>query len=152
MNWVAIVWSGFIGTTLALAVFWLGRSFHWTSFSPTVQIGCVLLPDPRRPLTEPVGFLLTYLIGSTLGPALLVALLEVWSGPAWLGGLALGALLGLAAAAALPIAGMISACIRLGYVPAPGPFGLEWGRPTPAIVILGHMVYGAVVAAIYVGF
>jgi hypothetical protein len=152
MNWFAIIWSGFVATTLALAVFWVGRSFQWTSFSPTVQMGCIVLPDPRRPLTETIGFVIIYLIGSTLAPALLTALLGLWSGPAWIGGLLVGGVLGIAVAAALPIAGMISACIRLGYIQPPGKFGLEWGKPTPAIIILGHMVYGTVAAAIHAGF
>ena len=152
MNWLAIISSGFVGTTLALGFFWLGRSFQWTSFSPTIQLGCIVSPDPRRPLTETIGVTIIYLVGSTLAPALLTALLPLWSGPAWIGGLLFGGLLGVAAAAALPILGMISACIRLGFVTPPGRFGLEWGKPTPAIVIIGHMVYGAVVAAIFAGF
>jgi hypothetical protein len=48
--------------------------------------------------------------------------------------------------------GTVSACVRTGRIPPPGPFGIGWGKPTPGIIFAGHMLYGAVVAAILAGF
>jgi hypothetical protein len=152
MDWVAIPWSGFVATILALAFFWIGRSLQWTGFSPAVHLGCLFVGDPRRPITETIGFVLLLAVGSTIVPALFRAFLSSWSGPAWIGGLILGGVLGVAVAAALPLFGMISACIRTGLVPPPGPFGIGWGRPTPAIIFAGHMLYGAIVATVLDGF
>ena len=152
MDWIAIIWSGFVATTLSTAFFWLGRSLEWTEFSPPVHIGCLIIADPYRPITETVGFTLLFLGGSTVVPALYGAILSAWSGPAWVGGLILGGFVGLAVAAALPIYGTISACVRSGAIPAPGPFGIGWGRPTPGIIFAGHMIYGAIFAAIFAGF
>jgi hypothetical protein len=152
MNWIAIVWSGVVATTLTSAFFWACRSFDWTSFNPSVQLGCLVTRDPRRPITETIGFLIAFAVGSTLGPALFRAVIGFWGGPAWIGGLILGGVLGLGLAAALPLFGTISACIRNGMMPAPGLFGIDWGRPTPGIIFVGHMMYGAVVAAILAAF
>lgn len=152
MDWIAIVWAGFVATTLATAFFWLGRSLGWTEFSPPVQIGCLVIPDPRRPVTETVGFILIFLFGSTVLPALFGVILAAWAGPAWIGGLILGGVWGLAVAAALPVYGTISACVKSGSIPIPGPFGIGWGKPTPGVVFAGHMIYGAIFAAVHAGF
>lgn len=145
---IAIVWAGFVATTLAMAFFWVARSLGWTSFSPTIQVGCLFTRDPRKPLTETIGFILVLIGGSTLVPALYGAILGRWGGPGWIGGLVLGGFLGLAVAAALPLFGTISACVRTGSIPPPGTFGIGWGRPTPAVILAGHMIYGAVVGAV----
>jgi hypothetical protein len=152
MAWVPILWSGFVATTLASALFWVGRSVGLTTFSPTIQLGCLLTRDPRRPVTDTVGFVLLFLAGSTIAPALFKVLLAGWSGPAWIGGLVVGGFIGVAGAAALPLFGMISACVKTGMIPPPGPFGIGWGRPTPGVIFAGLMLYGAVVAAILAGF
>lgn len=152
MEWIAIVWSGLVATTFATAFFWIGRSFEWTRFSPPIDVGCLIISDPKRPITETLGFFLIFLIGSTAVPALYGAILDYWTGPAWIGGLILGGFWGLGVAAALPLYGTISACVRSGAIPAPGPFGIEWGRATPGIIFAGHMLYGAIFAAVHAGF
>lgn len=152
MDWIAIVWSGFVATTLATSFFWLGRSLRWTEFSPPVQLGCLIIPDPRRPITETVGFLLIFAIGTTVLPALFRAFLGFWTGPAWVGGLIFGGVIGLVVAASLPVYGTISACVRSGVIPNPGPFGIGWGRLTPGIIFAGHMIYGAIFGAVFAGF
>lgn len=152
MNWVALSWSGFIATAMAAAFFWVGRSFNLTRLSPPLDLGCLVIPDPKRPITETVGFFLIFLLGSTLGPLAFAAVLQLWGGPAWIGGLVIGGFAGLLLAAALPVYGTISACVRRGSIPPPGPFGIDWGRATPGIIFAGIMIYGAVFAAVYSSF
>jgi hypothetical protein len=152
MDWIAILWSGFVATTLAMTFFWAGRALNLTTFSPAVQIGCMVTADPRRPITETIGVIATYLVGSTVGPLLYAAILSGWTGPAWVGGLILGGAIWFAISAGLPLFGTISACIRSGVIPRPGPFGIGWGRPTPGIIFAAHMIYGSIVAAILAGF
>jgi hypothetical protein len=148
MNWVAIIWSGFVASIMAIAFFWAGRSLSLTSFSPTIQVGCLFNADPDRPLTDTLGFIILLVLGSSVGPALYQTLLAGWSGEAWVGGLIMGGILGLLTAAALPATGTISACVRTGRLPKPGLFGMALGRATPAVVVGGNMVYGAIVTAI----
>jgi hypothetical protein len=152
MGWIAPVWSGLVATLAALAFFWVARSLEWTRFSPTIQAGCLIVPDPRRPITETVGFVLLLVIGSTLLPLVFQIPLGVWGGPMWIGGVVVGGFAGLATAGMLPGLGMISACVRSGVVPPPGPFGIGWGRPTPAVILVGAMIYGAVLATVLAGF
>jgi hypothetical protein len=148
----SLIWSGLVATTLALAFFWVARSLRWTEFSPTVQLGSLIIPDPRKPITETVGFLLLLVLGTTLLPLLFGWLLRFWGGPAWLGGLVIGGFAGIAVAGLLSLVGTGSALVRSGAFSPPGPFGIGWGRPTPAVILAGSMLYGALVAAVLAGF
>lgn len=152
MNWLVIGWSGFVATTLATAVFWAFRSTGWTQFSPTVQLGGIFLRDPESPKTETLGFVVLFLAGSTVVPAIYALVMDNWMGIGMRGGAVVGVAHGLIAAAALPLVGTISASVRSGPLPHPGPFGLDWGRVTPLAVVFGHGVYGGIVGAILAGF
>jgi len=152
MNWIAIGWAGFIATTLATAVFWAFRSTGWTLFSPTNQIGGIFFREPDSPATETFGFVVLFLLGSTLVPALYSVILQGWIGEGWRGGTLLGVLHGVIVVAALPLIGTISASVRNGPLPHPGRLGLSWGRITPLAIVLGHGTYGGIVGAILAGF
>ena len=148
MPWFAIAWSGFVAMVLALALFSAFRALRLTEFSPTVQLGCLFVRNPRHPAAEATGFALLLVLGSSLIPLVYSGLLEAMGGAGWRSGLAVGIVHGLAAAAFLPIFGTISACIRAGAIPAPGPMGTRWGWLTPLALVAGHGLYGAVCGAI----
>ncbi|HEX2188012.1 MAG TPA: hypothetical protein VHG51_03890 [Longimicrobiaceae bacterium] len=150
--WSAIFWAGFVATTLAAACFWVFRTFGWTEFSPTTQLGCLFFGNPRLPLAESVGLVLLLALGSTVVAWLYAALLRQTGGVTLGGGALLGLVHGALTVAVLPVLGTISACVRSGFLPPPGRFGLAWGRGTPAGVVAGHVVYGAAVGATLAAF
>lgn len=148
MTAFAVAWSGFVAVILAMALLSAFRALSLTEFSPTIQLGCLVVKNPRHPAAETTGFAMLLLLGSTIVPAVYAQLLNVVGGPSWQWGLALGVVHGLLAAALLPAFGTISACIRAGAIPAPGPMGTRWGWLTPVALAAGHGLYGAVCAAI----
>lgn len=152
ITWSALLWAGLVATTLAAAFFWLLRTFGLTEFSPTSQLGCLFLRNPRLPLTETLGLLLLFALGSTVVPWLYAALLRQAGGVSTVGGALLGLVHGALVVAAFPVLGTISACVRSGFLPPPGRFGLAWGRWTPAGVVAGHLLYGAALGAILAAF
>jgi hypothetical protein len=142
----AVIWAGFVATILSAAFFWVARSYGATRFNAPVQLGCLVSADPGHPRTETIGFVLLLGLGSLPIALAYAALLGAtgWSGVA--GGAAIGLLHGAVALAALPLLGTISACAKRGEMEAPGPLGLEWGRFTPLVFLLGHALYGIVLA------
>lgn len=148
MNWVAVVWSGFVGIVVALAFYAAARSFRWTRFDPMSYLGSVFVANPRHPAASILGFILLLLVGSTVVAFVYAALFEVLPRPWWAAGLAVGLLHGLLTAAALPIFGTISASVRAGFISPPGRLGTEWGWLTPGVLAAGHGIYGAVCGAI----
>jgi hypothetical protein len=145
---MAVVWAGFVASILSACVFWLFRTFEVTRFSPGTQLGCLFFREPNVPLTETVGFLLFLTLGASVVPALYAVLLEFFGGPGWGGGLLVGAVHGAAVVGALPLLQRASRCIREGRMPAPGRFGLQWGRATPLAILAGHAAYGSVVGGV----
>lgn len=152
MNWSVILWAGFVATTLAVACARLFRSFEWTELTPAAQVGTFFIRDPRLPVAEGVGLLLLFALGSTLFPALYATLLRFADAVSWRGGLLVGILHGALVVGVLPYIARYGAGVRHGAVPPPGPFGLGWGRGTPAGILLGHAVYGAVLGAALAAF
>jgi hypothetical protein len=152
MHWSAIFWSGFVATTLAVACGRLFRSFEWTELSPASQVGCFFFDNPRLPAAEAVGLLLLFGLGSTLVPALYGTILSAAGAVSWRGGTLVGVVHGTIAVGLLPYVARYSACVRNGVTPPPGRFGLGWGRGTPAAIVLGHVIYGAVLGAALAAF
>lgn len=144
----AIAWAGFVAIVLSAAFFWLLRSSGATQFSPSIQLGCIFIPNPRHPAADTIGFSLMLLLGTVVFPVIYAQIFAWTRGPSGTAGLAVGVLHGIAAAAALPVLGTISASVRAGTVPAPGPFGTKWGWLTPLALVVGHGLYGAVFGAI----
>jgi len=152
ITWSAILWAGLVATTLAAAFFWLLRAFGLTEFSPSTQLGCLFLGNPRLPFTESLGLVLLFVLGSTAVAWLYASLLRQAGGVSLWGGALLGLVHGAVAVAALPVLGTISACVRSGFLPPPGRFGMAWGRWTPVGVAVGHVLYGAALGAILAAF
>lgn len=148
MTWVTIIWAGFVSVVLASASFWVFRSLGMTEMSPAVQLGCLFVPNPRHPAAESIGFVLILLLGSTVVPSLYAWIFGLLGGASWGAGLGLGMVHGLATAGFLPVFGTISACIRAGAIPAPGPMGTRWGWLTPVALVAGHALYGVVCGTI----
>lgn len=151
-GWVAGAFAGFVASLLAAVTFWLFRALRGTRFSPSVELGCLVMDEPRRPATETVGFALYLLVGVLLLPPLYGAALAATGGAGWGSGALAGALHGAAAAVALPWAAKASRCVRLGRVPPPGRLGLDWGKATPAALVTGHAVYGMILGAVLSSF
>lgn len=147
MDWSALLWAGFVATTLGLAVAWVFRNFELTELSPAGQVGSFLFSDPRLPVAEGVGLLLIFSLGSLLFPVVYTLLFGLLGEVSWGTGALLGLLHGILAVALLPVAARASASVRHGRIPPPGPLGLAWGRGMPAGVVLGHMVYGGALGA-----
>ena len=147
-TWGGIVWSGFVAGVLAASVLWLFRTLDLTRLSATGQLGCLFFDDPRLPMTETLGFGLFLALHATLVAAVYAAVLRGLGGPGWGTGLGVGAVHGFLAAAALPWLARASRCVRMGRIPPPGRFGLEWGAATPVALVAGYAAYGSVFGAV----
>jgi hypothetical protein len=137
-----------VASVLAACAFWLLRTTRLTRFSPTTLLGCLVSRDPRLPLTETAGVVLFMLLGCTLLPLAYSFAMRATGGAGWQSGSLVGLVHGVLAAGTLEWVGAASACVRDGHLPRPGRLGLAWGRATPAAVVAGHVVYGAVLGAV----
>ncbi|MDQ3388475.1 MAG: hypothetical protein M3483_03110 [Gemmatimonadota bacterium] len=147
MAWSAIIWGGFVATTLGVACAWIFRAFGWTEVSPAAQVGSLFFRNPRLPITEGAGLLTLFVFGCSVIPAIYYLIMQAAGGFSAPGGALVGLLHGMGAVGALPFSGRFNASVRAGRLPPPGQLGLAWGWGTPVAILVGHIVYGAVLGA-----
>jgi hypothetical protein len=149
MDWAGWAIFGSIATAALTAVLIGSQLAGWTRLDLPLILGTLVVPDPDR--ARVVGFLIHLVNGQgfALGYAAAFATLDraTW----WLGGL-LGLLHG--AVALLVIVPLLpgvhprmaSERAGLSSGPAlepPGLMGLNYGRETPVVTMLAHIIYGA---------
>lgn len=149
---MAILWAGLVAVVIAACWYWLARTLGWTSYSPAVHLGCLVVRAQHGPIAETVGMVLFLLLGSSLVAVVYGVLLRQMIDVSWSAGALLGLMHGLLFTAALPLIGLVDACVRSGRVPPPRRWGLGWGWPTPAVLAVGHALYGAVFGAVLTAF
>ena len=150
MDWAGWALFGLIATTVLTAVMIAAQMAGLTRLDLPLVLGTLVTADPDR--ARVVGFFLHLAAGQVfaLGYAATFALLHraTW----WLGGV-LGAIhVAVALAVLLPLlpgvhprmasprAGPVSTAV----LEPPGLFALNYGVQTPAVAVVAHLVYGAV--------
>lgn len=147
-TWGNIIWAGFAASVLAASAFWLFRTLGWTQVGMMSFLGCFVGEDPRVPLTETLGFVLFLGLGTTILAVVYTWAMQGLGGAGWGTGSLVGMLHGAALVAALPWMARVNRGVRAGRIPQPGRAGLQWGKAAPAGVVMGHVVYGAVLGGI----
>ena len=155
MNVPSIVLWGFVATLLLSAITTASQGLGMSRMSIPFMLGTVFTPDRNR--AGVYGFLAHFAIGWCIafGYALIF---ESWGRANWLLGGVLGLVHGLlfllVVMPLLPGLHPRMASAQHGPEPTrnlepPGFLALNYGRRTPIIALLAHMVYGIVIGAFY---
>jgi cytochrome c biogenesis protein CcdA len=150
----ALLWGVFATGVLTLLMA-ASQGLGWSRMSFPFMIGSMVTSHRSRAMG--LGFLLHFVFG--VGFAVLYVLVfEAWRQTAWwLGGL-LGIFHGLfilvVVMPALPdlhprMAGKHHGPTPTRQLEPPGVLGLNYGRTTPAITLIAHVVYGVLLGAFY---
>jgi hypothetical protein len=150
----ALLW-GFVATIILTALMAGAQGLGFSRMSIPFLLGTMLTPDrDRAPL---IGFVV-HLVDGWLFAFVYVAAFESWGEATWW----LGAITGLVHAVGVLTIGMPllpgvhprMASEHRGPEPTralepPGFLALNYGRGTPAITVVAHVLYGAVLGAFY---
>jgi hypothetical protein len=150
----ALLW-GFVATIILTALMSGAQGLGFSRMSIPFLLGTMLTPDrDRAPL---IGFVV-HLVDGWLFAFVYVAAFESWGEATWW----LGAITGLVHAVGVLTIGMPllpgihprMASEHRGPEPTralepPGFLALNYGRGTPAITVVAHVLYGAVLGAFY---
>jgi hypothetical protein len=155
VNWGNAILSGFVGTIVLTILLAGSQGLRLTRMNIPFMLGTFLTPD--RDLAKLLGFAVHFVNG--WGIALLYAvLLQVWGGGTWWQGAIIGFVHGLfVLVAVMPIMPGVHprmASEQRGPTPTkqlepPGFLALNYGHRTPISIMLAHVVYGALVGALY---
>lgn len=163
--------GGFVATVVMTALMTMAARAGMTAMPPMPLVtGSMFSGDRRRATT--IGALAHYvMMGTVLFGLGYAALFTAFDNDAWwvgaLLGVAHGLVVGLMAMPMMPAIHprMTSDPVTLGgsaglstvgvddhgqvEITAPGVLGINWGRMTPAGLLMGHAVYGLVLAVVY---
>jgi hypothetical protein len=152
MSWLGILAAGFVATVLLTSILSASSYLGWTRMNIPFILGTAFTADRTR--AQWLGAIVHFVVGLALA-VLYGAILIALDG----NGIILGAMLGLAQAlfvgtvllngilpALHPRMGTpLSAANSAPLLEAPGFMLLNYGRNTPLVFILAHVVYGTVV-------
>ena len=148
-----LLW-GFVATTLLTSIMVGAQALGLTRMNLTYFIGTMYTADRDR--AKVIGFF-THLVNGQLFALLYVAIFHALGQ----GGVLRGAFIGLVHSAVvllvvmplLPsihprMASLHQGPTNLRQLEPPGPFALHYGVSTPVVVVLSHVVFGALVGAL----
>jgi len=155
VNIASVLLWGFVATVVLTTMLSAGQGLGLSRMSIPFIVGTMFTPDRSR--AGMIGFLVHFVNGWIF--ALLYALaFESWHRATWWLGAGIGLVHGLAVLVALmpvlPGFHPRMASEQRGPEPTrelepPGFMALNYGRQTPLITILAHLVYGGILGAFY---
>jgi len=155
MNVESVLLWGAVATVVLTTIMAASLALGWSRMSVPFLLGTMLTPD--RNLAPLLGFLLHLVAGWAFAVVYALAF-ESWGRATWWLGAAIGVVHGLAVLIVfLPLLPGIHprmASENQGPEPTralepPGFMALHYGRQTPLVTIVAHLVYGAILGAFY---
>lgn len=145
--------AGFIGTVAMTLGMTMGKSMGMTTMDIALISGGMLLGDERK--ARRAGMFIHFVVmGTVVFGSVYALLFQALDSAGWTTGLAIGlahgAVVGMMAmpmmAAVHPRMQPLAEGFRLD---PPGIMGVSYGRGTPLGLLMGHAIYGVVVALVY---
>jgi uncharacterized membrane protein YagU involved in acid resistance len=155
MNIDSILLWGFSATIAMTSLMALGHGLGLTRISIPFLLGTILTPNRDRALVVGVAF---HIVNGWAFAFFYAAILEALGRSNWWLGAGIGFIHALfVLAVGMPILpGLHPRMVSEYYGPTPnrrlqppGFFALNYGRQTPAVTILGHVLYGAIIGGFY---
>lgn len=155
--------AGFVGTVVMTAMMSLAGKMGLTRMPPmTLVTGSLMSSDPER--ARRLGIMMHYIVmGSVVFGLIYAAVFTGVDSASVLTGLVVGAVHGVVVGAmampmmpamhprmaTAPVSGSLDTEGGTVTLSEPGFFGANWGGMTPVGLLVGHMVFGIVVAVVY---
>jgi hypothetical protein len=155
MNFGSILLWGFVATIVLTVILQGGQSLGLSRMSLPFMLGTMFTPSRDR--AAMVGFLV-HLVAGWLFATIYALAFESWHRATWWLGAGIGLVHGLAVllvlTPVLPGFHPRMATEQRGPEPTrelepPGFLALNYGRGTPLLTLLAHLVYGAIIGAFY---
>lgn len=144
--------AGLVGTAAMTILMTMGRSTGMTSMDIALLMGSMFTDDEGR--ARRIGTVLHWMMGTVVFGIAYGLLFVALDSDAVVTGLLIGMVHALALGlVGLPMMGAIHPRMRGGggelVLARPGFFGVGFGAGTPVGLLMGHAVFGAVVALVY---
>ncbi len=147
--------AGAIGAMAMLPVIYGGRAMGMTTMDLLRTLGSMMQPRGNDAALYGIGLMVHLMMGAGFGllHAGLLHAFDPSSGGAAAGiGILIGVVHGMIVTVMMPMMlTMAHPLVKDGTIDPPGPAMTGFGKMTPMGMVVGHLVYGLVLGAIYVG-
>ncbi len=147
--------AGAIGAMAMLPVIYGGRAMGMTTMDLLRTLGSMMQPKGSDAVVYGIGLMVHLMMGAAFGlvhAGLLHAFDPSSSGAAVGLGILIGAVHGIIVTVMMPMMlTMGHPLVKDGTIADPGTAMMGFGKMTPMGMVVGHVVYGLVLGAIYVG-
>ncbi len=143
--------AGFLATIAMTALMYMAPSMGVPKMDIAMMLGTMFATNPSAAFA--IGLAMHFMLGSVLLAIPYFYLIEFkFRDAPWLGGAIWGFLLwGIANLIVMPMMGFVHPLVRAGAMPAPGLLMLQLGILAPIGSLMGHLLYGVVLAKAYKG-
>jgi uncharacterized membrane protein YagU involved in acid resistance len=143
------VFAGFLATVAMTALMYMAPLMGLPKMDIATMLGTMFSTNP--PVAFAIGIAMHFMLGSVLLAIPYFYLIEIkFRSTPWLGGAIWGVLLwGVANLMVMPMMGFVHPLVRAGAMPAPGLLMLQLGALAPIGSLMGHLLYGIVLAKAY---
>ena len=145
--------AGLTGTVAMTAMMMIGKSMGMTSMDIALITGGMMTDDEAK--ARKVGMMIHIVMMGTIVFGIAYTLLfRAFDSTSAATGLLIGAIHGIVVGAmAMPMMGVIHPRMQAAgqgfHLDSPGFMGVQYGKGTPAGLLMGHAIYGLVVALVY---
>lgn len=143
------VFAGFLATAAMTALMYMAPLMGVPKMDIATMLGTMFSTNPS--VAFAIGIAMHFMLGSVLLAIPYFYLIEFkFRDTPWLGGAIWGFLLwGVANLMVMPMMGFVHPLVRSGAMPAPGLLMLQLGILAPIGSLMGHLLYGVVLARAY---
>lgn len=148
VNVGSAILAGFVGTLAITALMYGGPVMGFPRMDIATMLGTMFVADMNTAFWLGMG--IHFMMGSVILALIYAAIYRFLPGEPWLRGAIWGFVLWIMAqAVVMPMMGVIHPMIASGQMPTPGFFSLNMGIMAPIGSLIGHLVYGAILGALY---
>ncbi|MBI4493545.1 MAG: hypothetical protein HY690_12215 [Chloroflexi bacterium] len=146
LDWVMVVLAGLAGTVGLTLLMLLATAAGVARLNFPMLLGSMFTRPGAAALG--IGLLWHFANGVVFAALYALALGALAVEPSWSSGLALGAVHTVVAGLLVGLLGSVHPRIRQGQMPAPRFFGTRYGARGVLVLLVAHLVYGAIVGVI----
>ncbi|MDT8304379.1 MAG: hypothetical protein RRC07_00470 [Anaerolineae bacterium] len=129
--------AGLVGTAVMTALMYLGPRMGMPEMDMIGMLGTMVTADEG--LAKPIGAVIHFMMGAIFAIIYAFVWANLFGAPTWLWGLVFGAIHGVIAIVTMPM------MIRMH----PRPPAMQMGPQMMMGILMGHLVFGLVVALVY---
>ncbi len=149
MDWSLAIWAGVVGGIAMTVMMTLARMMGVVEVNMAMYQGCMITGKDHGGGTWIAGLLMHLMLSALIATLYALAFEMIWGRATWWLGMINAVVHWLIAGMVLRMFDGMNLCVEDGRMRAFGVYGKNYGTMMVVGFLMGHLLYGAIVGAIY---